>query len=101
MLLKNKHKTSGEGRVKAAPFLLFFTFLLLNTNVFSAALLPKDSAKSKYELNDPRNPNCPCHKYQRQAENEYKQLQAQANFTNINYSNKGNSEVNKFDGNDA
>ena len=24
-----------------------------------------------YDLNDPRNPDCPCHKYQRQAEREF------------------------------
>lgn len=27
----------------------------------------------EYALNDPRNPDCPCHKYQQQAEREYAQ----------------------------
>jgi hypothetical protein len=36
------------------------------------ASLPKDSTKQKYDLNDPRNPDCPCHKYQKLAEDEYK-----------------------------
>jgi hypothetical protein len=30
-----------------------------------------DSTKQKYETNDPRNPDCPCHKHQQQAEDEY------------------------------
>ncbi len=34
----------------------------------------KDSTKTKYELNDPRNPNCPCHKYQKLADEEFKRL---------------------------
>jgi hypothetical protein len=31
-------------------------------------------AQSDYPINDPRNPNCPCHKYQKLAEEEYKKL---------------------------
>jgi hypothetical protein len=27
-----------------------------------------------FDINDPRNPNCPCHKYQKQADEEYKKL---------------------------
>lgn len=32
-----------------------------------------DSLKRKYSLDDPRNPDCPCRKYQALAEKEYKQ----------------------------
>lgn len=39
----------------------------------------EDSLKTKYDLNDPRNPNCPCHKYQKQADEEYKTLLASQN----------------------
>ena len=28
-------------------------------------------AQNEFPINDPRNPNCPCHKYQQQAEEEY------------------------------
>jgi hypothetical protein len=45
--------------------------LFLYTSPCKAAL-PKDSIKKKYDLNDPRNPDCPCHKYQKLAEDEYK-----------------------------
>ncbi|MDP2385068.1 MAG: hypothetical protein Q8M29_01735 [Bacteroidota bacterium] len=31
----------------------------------------EDSTKTKYDINDPRNPNCPCHKYQKIADEEY------------------------------
>lgn len=36
-------------------------------------------AQTTYPINDPRNPNCPCHKYQKQAEEEYKKLLGQNN----------------------
>ena len=32
---------------------------------------PKDSLRNKYELNDPKNLNCPCYKYQKKAEREF------------------------------
>lgn len=83
MFLVSKQKASGESRVKAAPLLLFFTIQLLCMNGFSY-VLPADTTKNKYDLNDPRNPNCPCHKHQQQAENEYRQLQSHGNFSNTN-----------------
>ncbi len=44
-------------------------FILVIAN---AGTINKDSLKSKYDLNDPRNPNCPCHKHQKLADEEYK-----------------------------
>ena len=38
------------------------------------------SAQPQYDINDPRNPDCPCHKYQQQAEEEY----ARMNKTEVN-----------------
>ena len=35
---------------------------------------PPDSANAQFPIDDPRNPNCPCHHYQKLAEEEYKQL---------------------------
>lgn len=43
--------------------------------IFYAGIVSGQSIE-KYELNDPRNPDCPCHKYQKSAEEEYKQLLA-------------------------
>lgn len=31
--------------------------------------------KHVFDLNDPRNPDCPCHKYQKMADDEFEQLQ--------------------------
>ena len=51
------------GRRGIVPFLfvLFFSFQL-------------SAQDSKYDINDPRNPNCPCHKYQKLADEEYKKM---------------------------
>lgn len=38
-------------------------------------------AQSKYDLFDPRNPDCPCHKLQKQAEQEYAQLNGKKETT--------------------
>lgn len=50
------------------------------------------SAQSEYPINDPRNPKCPCHKYQQQAEEEYKQLLAQNNSVSYNKEIKVNND---------
>jgi hypothetical protein len=42
---------------------------------------------TNYPLNDPRNPNCPCHKYQKLAEEEYKKLLAKANPNPVHLNN--------------
>lgn len=39
-------------------------------------------AQTSYPINDPRNPNCPCHKYQKLADDEFKKLLAQNNVVN-------------------
>lgn len=60
------------------------------------------NAQSEFPINDPRNPQCPCHKYQKQAEEEYKQLLAQNNSVSNNKEIKLNDDQ-KFGGisNDA
>ncbi len=66
-------------RAKALRSLRFFTafplrlfsFYFLLGSVNCKAIPSKDSTKVQYQLNDPRNPDCPCHKYQKVAENEY------------------------------
>lgn len=67
--LNNALKTSlpsfGMGRLIG---LLFF-FLIQIT------FAQPDNNKQVYDLNDPRNPDCPCHKYQKMADDEFKKLQ--------------------------
>jgi hypothetical protein len=38
-----------------------------------------NAQSNQYPINDPRNPNCPCHKFQKIADEEYKKLLAKAN----------------------
>lgn len=45
-------------------------------------------SQAMYNINDPRNPECPCHNYQKIADDEYKKLLATA-IKNQNYG-KGN-----------
>lgn len=39
-------------------------------------------AQSSYPINDPRNPDCPCHKYQKLADEEFKKLLTQTKVVN-------------------
>jgi hypothetical protein len=46
----------------------------------------------EFDINDPRNPGCPCHKYQKLADEEYKKLLASAEKKNeITISENGTS----------
>lgn len=47
---------------------LIFLFLFL-------IKIPFAQTNQQYDINDPRNPNCPCHKYQKMADDEFEQLQ--------------------------
>jgi hypothetical protein len=47
------------------------------SNIDSTKTKLTEQQKEQYDINDPRNPNCPCHKYQQLAEKEYQQLQNQ------------------------
>src|SRR5438094_2799694 len=58
---------------------LCFTIVLLPQISFAVNISPGDSSKNKYDINDPRNPQCPCHKYQKQADDEFKQFQKKEN----------------------
>lgn len=60
MKSKTKYRTSKRELILFL-LVLFFTFNL-------------KSQSSKYDINDPRNPQCPCHKYQKLAEEEYKKM---------------------------
>ncbi len=56
--------------------ILFLSFLYLTITI---------NAQTTFDINDPRNPHCPCHKYQKLADEEYAKL--------IRMKNKGNGEV--------
>jgi len=61
--------TKLKYRTALCLLLLFGAHLLSATNGVEG-----DSTKSKYPITDPRNPNCPCHKYQAEADREYAKL---------------------------
>ncbi len=72
---------------------LFILFLFFSCPVFS-----QNIQNQQYDLNDPRNPNCPCHKLQKQADDAYQQLlnneqqnKFQGNFSNINLADNNRS----------
>ena len=71
--MKSKIEYNRDGI--GAKLILFLFFLLsLFCSVISFAgnnFLGEDSLKKSFDLNDPRNPNCPCHKYQKLADEEY------------------------------
>jgi len=54
--------------------ILFFILLCFQFSFANASVLKEDSLSTKFPLNDPRNPNCPCHKYQKLADDEFKKL---------------------------
>lgn len=45
----------------------------------AATVSSKDSLKTKYSINDPRNPRCPCHYYQQLAQKEFDKLEKEKN----------------------
>lgn len=54
-----------KGRVLG---LLFFLFTQIS-------FAQPGNDKQVFDLNDPRNPDCPCHKYQKMADDEFEKLQ--------------------------
>jgi hypothetical protein len=71
--------------------LVLFLFFLLCMKFLSAQSLNKEG----YDLNDPRNPKCPCHKYQKLADEEYKQWikkQTKSNGESLAFATNGVGE---------
>lgn len=65
LILSSKRCSAG----RAASF--FYLILLI---CFSKPVFSIQSDSLKYPLNDPRNPKCPCHKYQEKANKEFKRI---------------------------
>jgi hypothetical protein len=75
MIRTNPHQKVRPGTISRLAF-CFVVCLLLSANAQAGnGTTGSDTTKQKYALNDPRNPDCPCHKLQKQAEDEYKALQ--------------------------
>lgn len=83
---------------KKVVFFILFVFQLGFANALS---LKEDSLSAKYSINDPRNPNCPCHQNQKLADEEFNKLfgkgiTANSDKNRSNYTNSftGNSDRN-------
>jgi len=72
-LIRNLNKSLNNQLRNKSGIITALIFFFVNV-VFSQSL-PTGQAGS-YPINDPRNPDCPCHKYQKLADEEYKQLLA-------------------------
>ena len=66
--------------------ILWLIFLIL---IFFSQISFANSDSTKYPITDPRNPNCPCHVYQKIADDEYNRIQNSQIISN----KKNNSEV--------
>lgn len=73
----------------------FTTFIVLLFSIsIQLSFAGTDTTKAgdqQFPLNDPRNPNCPCHKLQKQAEEEF----AQQNNAKGQFNDVGNNNENK------
>lgn len=95
---KSKMKTN-----KSYNTLIFSTgfivlLFLISTQLSFAGTDTTKVTDQQFPLNDPRNPNCPCHKLQKQAEDEFaQQNKTKDQFGNIeNYTNVNVKERNKL-----
>lgn len=86
---KNKTTSHCKKNIFAISLWLTFLFFLITHISFS------QNTGEQYDINDPRNPNCPCHKMQKQADEEYALLMNKEKNNNSNLqSNKNKSHVN-------
>ena len=82
--MKNKTKYITSRR----RLILFLLVLFFAVNL--------KSQTSKYDINDPRNPHCPCHKYQKLADEEYKKMLRAGNMGEGEFVGKANSREDKI-----
>jgi hypothetical protein len=79
------HEHSTQGKYKRHHILMVLVFVFLGIHG-KASINGGDTSRTSYPINDPRNPNCPCHLYQKIADDEYRQLlnrTDQSNSTSI------------------
>lgn len=67
--------------------ILFLLVLFFSVNIRS---------QTTFDINDPRNPHCPCHKYQKLADEEYKKLLRAGNKGVGEFVGKANSREDKI-----
>lgn len=81
MKSKTKYLASRKGII---PF-LFVLFFSLSIR-----------SQTTFDINDPRNPHCPCHKYQKLADEEYKKMLRVGSKNNGELVSSSNSREDKI-----
>lgn len=76
---------------------LIFILLCFQFSFVNAIDLKEDSLSAKYPINDPRNPNCECLKYQKLADDEFNKLFGKG--IAVNSDNNKSNYTNSFTGN--
>lgn len=76
-----KYLTDGRGLI----LFLFVLFFSMSTK-----------SQTTFDINDPRNPHCPCHKYQKLADEEYAKLIRTGNKRNGEFVGKANLREDKI-----
>jgi hypothetical protein len=68
MIIINPHNPIFPPLLRQWMLIVLFTFACSSLKAVNDTLKKKQPV---YDLNDPRNPNCPCHKYQKLADEEF------------------------------
>jgi hypothetical protein len=71
-------------------WLLFFLLLFSQISLAGTGSTKAKKDSSKYDINDPKNPDCPCHKYQELADKEFK---AEKTDNNKSIRDRGNTKT--------
>lgn len=74
---------SGKHRDLFSVFPLFFLFVNIFLFRANPVISQNNIFNQVYDINDPRNPDCPCHKRQKIAEEEYNQLTGKRNAKTV------------------
>lgn len=76
---------TGTGKKHPGRFLVYMFLVLISQGLYATEKpesIPGDTdevAQQQYDINDPRNPNCPCHQWQKKADEEYQRNQQHQN----------------------
>ena len=90
--------TKRHRGISLVPALFVFILMIL----FSPSVRAKSFSSvekvivpdtNKYDINDPRNPDCPCHKAQKLANDEYRNSQVQKDNNPVDHNPVNNNDV--------
>lgn len=76
MIIINPHNPIFPPLLRQWMLIVLFAFASSSLKAVNDTLKKKQPV---YDLNDPRNPNCPCHKYQKLADEEFLKQKKQKN----------------------